>query len=315
MPKTWLPLLRGLVSRRATILITGGTGTGKTTLMKALLAECGASERIVTVEEVRELACWDWRTMCRWFRARPTWRGGRRGGIAGTGEGHAAYAPGPCGAGRMPRRGDRRSVACAELRASRRYDDPARRWCGPCAGADGSLGTIGGIGSPGRGDVDGPVPSTWCCTWNGAMADGISARSVAWCMTAAACPACRSPRGMAVAPRMRRNGSRSGSDGWRRGHDGLGRVRGCCGGRRGVHRMAPSAVCRLRRRTCGGWRQRRCWCADGRGHGGVPRPGPWPPARRWDGAGGIGESWKVSVRHTVHYRGQDGCGAAACSES
>ena len=55
MPKTWLPLLRGLVSRRATILITGGTGTGKTTLMKALLAECGASERIVTVEEVREL--------------------------------------------------------------------------------------------------------------------------------------------------------------------------------------------------------------------------------------------------------------------
>ena len=34
MPKTWLPLLRGLVSRRATILITGGTGTGKTTLMK-----------------------------------------------------------------------------------------------------------------------------------------------------------------------------------------------------------------------------------------------------------------------------------------
>ena len=55
MPEAWLPLLRGLVSRRATILITGGTGTGKTTLMKALLAECGASERIVTVEEVREL--------------------------------------------------------------------------------------------------------------------------------------------------------------------------------------------------------------------------------------------------------------------
>ena len=55
MPEAWLPLLRGLVSRRATILITGGTGTGKTTLMKALLAECGANERIVTVEEVREL--------------------------------------------------------------------------------------------------------------------------------------------------------------------------------------------------------------------------------------------------------------------
>lgn len=55
IPGSWLPLLRGLVLGRATILITGGTGTGKTTLMKALLAECDASERIVTVEEVREL--------------------------------------------------------------------------------------------------------------------------------------------------------------------------------------------------------------------------------------------------------------------
>lgn len=55
MPVTWLPVLRGLVAGHATILITGGTGTGKTTLMKALLAECDCNERIVTVEEVREL--------------------------------------------------------------------------------------------------------------------------------------------------------------------------------------------------------------------------------------------------------------------
>lgn len=55
MPGAWLPVLRALVAARATILITGGTGSGKTTLMRALLAECGRRERIITVEEVREL--------------------------------------------------------------------------------------------------------------------------------------------------------------------------------------------------------------------------------------------------------------------
>lgn len=55
MPAAWLPLLRRLVAHRATMLITGGTGAGKTTLLKALLAECAVCERIVTVEEVREL--------------------------------------------------------------------------------------------------------------------------------------------------------------------------------------------------------------------------------------------------------------------
>lgn len=55
MPLPWMMLLRALVKRRASILITGGTGTGKTTLLKALLADCPGSERIVTVEEVREL--------------------------------------------------------------------------------------------------------------------------------------------------------------------------------------------------------------------------------------------------------------------
>ena len=54
-PAAWMPLLMGLVRSSATLLVTGGTGVGKTTLVKALLGECGADERIVTVEEVREL--------------------------------------------------------------------------------------------------------------------------------------------------------------------------------------------------------------------------------------------------------------------
>lgn len=54
-PAVWLPLFRGLIHNRATILITGGTGAGKTTLLKALLGQCNDKERIITVEEVREL--------------------------------------------------------------------------------------------------------------------------------------------------------------------------------------------------------------------------------------------------------------------
>ncbi|WP_313356276.1 TadA family conjugal transfer-associated ATPase [Microbacterium sp.] len=47
--------LAKLVGDRANVLITGGTGTGKTTLLAALLSHVGAGERIVTIEDVAEL--------------------------------------------------------------------------------------------------------------------------------------------------------------------------------------------------------------------------------------------------------------------
>lgn len=47
--------LLGLVAARANILITGGTGTGKTTLLSALLSAAPVGERIVTIEDVAEL--------------------------------------------------------------------------------------------------------------------------------------------------------------------------------------------------------------------------------------------------------------------
>jgi len=56
VPPAWVPLLVGLVANRANVLISGGTGTGKTTLLGALLTEAAPGERLVTVEEARELA-------------------------------------------------------------------------------------------------------------------------------------------------------------------------------------------------------------------------------------------------------------------
>lgn len=51
-----LRLLRDLVLRRVSFVVSGGTGCGKTTLLAAMLAEVPARERIVVVEDVRELA-------------------------------------------------------------------------------------------------------------------------------------------------------------------------------------------------------------------------------------------------------------------
>lgn len=48
-------LLRAIVAARLTLVISGGTGTGKTTLLGALLGCAPASERIVLIEDAAEL--------------------------------------------------------------------------------------------------------------------------------------------------------------------------------------------------------------------------------------------------------------------
>lgn len=49
------PVLRTLVAQRANLLVSGATGTGKTTLLAALLSLVPADERIVCIEEAAEL--------------------------------------------------------------------------------------------------------------------------------------------------------------------------------------------------------------------------------------------------------------------
>lgn len=49
-------VLHALVERRQTFLVTGGTGSGKTTLLNALLGLVSPTERLVVVEDTRELA-------------------------------------------------------------------------------------------------------------------------------------------------------------------------------------------------------------------------------------------------------------------
>ncbi|MGV8988934.1 MAG: CpaF family protein [Cypionkella sp.] len=48
-------LLKGLVEARLNVLISGGTGSGKTTMLNAMSSHIGGRERIVTIEDAAEL--------------------------------------------------------------------------------------------------------------------------------------------------------------------------------------------------------------------------------------------------------------------
>ena len=58
MSRAEAEVLRAGVANRLNILVAGGTGTGKTTLTNALLAEVAkTSDRVVLIEDTRELQC------------------------------------------------------------------------------------------------------------------------------------------------------------------------------------------------------------------------------------------------------------------
>ncbi len=80
-----IAFLREAIRQRKTILISGGTSTGKTTFLNAMLGEIPVEERVVLVEDTPGTAA-----------ARREWRGPRRGeGRAGRSQGHRQrIAPG-----------------------------------------------------------------------------------------------------------------------------------------------------------------------------------------------------------------------------
>lgn len=55
VPQEVAALLRQVMAARLAFLVTGGTGTGKTTLLAALLGEVAPAERLVVVEDASEL--------------------------------------------------------------------------------------------------------------------------------------------------------------------------------------------------------------------------------------------------------------------
>ena len=55
LDEKWVTFLKAAVSARMNIIVSGGTGVGKTTFMNLLLKEMSPAERIVTIEDTLEL--------------------------------------------------------------------------------------------------------------------------------------------------------------------------------------------------------------------------------------------------------------------
>jgi pilus assembly protein CpaF len=70
MTQSCAEVLKGVVRCRLNLLISGGTGTGKTTLLNAVSRHIGEKERIVTIEDAAELQLQQ-RHVCR-METRPT---------------------------------------------------------------------------------------------------------------------------------------------------------------------------------------------------------------------------------------------------
>lgn len=56
LDEKWVDLLKAMVSARSNLIVSGGTGVGKTTLLNLLLNEISSGERVVTIEDTIELS-------------------------------------------------------------------------------------------------------------------------------------------------------------------------------------------------------------------------------------------------------------------
>lgn len=55
LPKEAVDFLKMLIKARVNIIVSGGTGVGKTTMLNLLLQEISTRERVITIEDTREL--------------------------------------------------------------------------------------------------------------------------------------------------------------------------------------------------------------------------------------------------------------------
>ena len=76
-PPPVMDLLEAMVRARLNILIAGGTGAGKTTLVRALCRAIPESERVITIEDQAELHVWRELTDCISLEGRPANSEGR----------------------------------------------------------------------------------------------------------------------------------------------------------------------------------------------------------------------------------------------
>jgi type IV secretion system protein VirB11 len=106
--RQFVPFLRRAVQLRKNILLSGATGSGKTTVSKALILEVPAEDRLITIEDVRELSLRNQPNHVRLFYSQGA-------------QGQAGVTPGQLLAGAKRQRPDR--VFVSELRTGEEVYD------------------------------------------------------------------------------------------------------------------------------------------------------------------------------------------------
>ena len=120
-------LLAAAVKARVTLIISGGTGSGKTTMLNALSAFISEKERLLTIEDAAELQLQQ-PHVGRMETRPPIDRGQGRNPPARSGQERAAHAARPRDPRRVPRRGSLRHAASHEYRPRRLDGDDPRQY-------------------------------------------------------------------------------------------------------------------------------------------------------------------------------------------